>query len=58
MNSIQDMIAKIRVAFETQLSNLYQSDMVDTDAEIKVFKSMLKMDGFTEEKDFKIDKEK
>lgn len=56
MNSIQDMLAKIKVAFENQLSNLYQSDMVDTDAEMKVFESMLKMDGFTENHDFNIKK--
>lgn len=56
MNSIQEMIEKIKVAFENQLSNLYQSDMVDTDAEIKVFETMLKMDGFTEDKDFNIKK--
>ena len=56
MNSIQNMIEKIKTAFETQLSNLYQSDMVDTDAEIKVFESMLKMDGFMDEKDFDIKK--
>ena len=56
MSSIQEMIEKIKTAFETQLSNLYQSDMVDTDAEIKVFESMLKMDGFMEDKDFDIKK--
>lgn len=56
MNSIQDMIEKIKVAFESQLSNLYQSDIVDTDAEIKVFETMLKLDGFTDEKDFNIKK--
>ncbi len=56
MNSIQRMIEKIKTAFETQLSNLYQSDMIDTDAEIKVFESMLKMDGFMDEKDFNIKK--
>lgn len=56
MNSIQDMLGKIKVAFENQLGNLYQSDMVDTDAEIKVFENMLKMDGFTDEQDFNIKK--
>ncbi|MBR6034319.1 MAG: 5-bromo-4-chloroindolyl phosphate hydrolysis family protein [Clostridia bacterium] len=56
MNSIQQMIIKIKTAFENQLSNLYQSDMIDTDAEIKVFESMLKMDGFMDEKDFEIKK--
>ena len=56
MSSIQDMIVKIKAAFENQLSNLYQSDMIDTDAEIKVFESMLKLDGFSEEKDFNLKK--
>lgn len=56
MSSIQEMIVKIKSAFETQLSNLYQSEIIDTDAEIKVFESMLKLDGFTEEKDFNIKK--
>lgn len=56
MNSIQEMLEKIKVAFQNQLSNLYQSDMVDTDAEMKVFESMLKMDGFTEEQDFNLKK--
>ena len=54
MSSIQEMITKIKVAFENQLSNLYQSDMIDTDAEIKVFESMLKLDGFTDEIDFDV----
>ena len=49
----QDMIQKINSAFETQLSNLYQSDMVDTDAEMKVFESMLKADGYDDSNDFK-----
>ena len=53
MNSVKDMVSKIKNAFEQQLDNLYQSDMIDTDAEIKVFESMLKSDGFIEEMDFK-----
>ncbi len=54
MSSIEEMIGNIKEAFEKQLSNLYQTDMVDTDAEIKVFQSMLKMDGFTDAQDFNI----
>ena len=53
MSSVKDMVSKIKNAFEQQLDNLYQSDMIDTDAEIKVFESMLKSDGFIEEMDFK-----
>lgn len=53
MNSIEEMIEKIKVAFTTQLSNMYQNDMIDTDAEIRVFESMLKADGFLLEDNFK-----
>lgn len=54
MESTQNMIKKINDAFKKQLSNLYQSDMIDTDAEMKVFDSMLKADGFDQNKDFNI----
>ena len=54
MESTQDMIRKINNAFKNQLSNLYQSDMIDTDAEMKVFESMLKTDGFDQDNDFKV----
>ena len=37
---------KINLAFKNQLSNLYQSDIIDTDAEMKVFESMLKSEGY------------
>lgn len=56
MSSVEDMIAKIKAAFEEQLSNIYQTEMVDTDAELKVFESMLKSDGFLDEIDFNIEK--
>ena len=35
-----------------QLSNLFQSEIIDTDAEIKVFESMLKSEGINTENDF------
>lgn len=54
MKSTQDMMRKINEAFKKQLSNLYQSDMIDTDAEMKVFESMLKSDGFDGDNDFDI----
>lgn len=53
MMQTQDMIDKINSAFKTQLSNLYSSDMIDTDAEMKVFETMLKADGYDETDDFK-----
>ena len=56
MNSVKDMIKKIKNAFEEQLANMYQSDIIDTDAEIKVFESMLKSDGFIDEMNFNIEK--
>ncbi len=52
MKSTKNMVEKINQAFKKQLSNLYQSDMIDTDAEIKVFDSMLKSDGYYGESDF------
>ena len=53
MLQTQEMIQKINNAFKNQLSNLYKSDMVDTDAEMKVFDTMLKADGYDDNNDFK-----
>ena len=55
MDSVEEMIDKIKKAFEEQLSNIYQTEMVDTDAELKVFESMLKSDGFLDEIDFNVE---
>lgn len=49
MKSVQDMTEKIKNAFNEQLNNMYQTEMIDTDAEIKVFETMLKSDGFLDE---------
>ena len=57
MESTKEMVFKINEAFKKQLSSLYQSDIIDTDAEMKIFDSMLKADGYNEDKDFKIKKE-
>ena len=46
MESTRKMVKKIEEAFRTQLANLYESDMIDMDAEMKVFDAMLKSDGF------------
>ena len=54
MASTEKMIAKIKESFKSQLANLYQVDLLDTDAEMKVFESMLKSEGFTDTDDFNI----
>ena len=54
MNKTEKMLEKIEVAFKSQLNNLYKADMMDTDAEMKLFDTMLKSDGISGEKDFKI----
>ena len=46
MERAKSMISEINDAFKKQLANLYQSDLVDADAELKVLDSMLKADGF------------
>lgn len=46
MEKAKQMIHEIKEAFKKQLASLYQSDLVDADAEMKVLDSMLKSDGF------------
>ncbi len=58
MKSVQEMTEKIKDAFSEQLNNMYQTEMIDTDAEIKVFESMLKSDGFIDDFSFNINTEK
>ncbi|MBQ9011649.1 MAG: 5-bromo-4-chloroindolyl phosphate hydrolysis family protein [Bacilli bacterium] len=45
MERITNLIDNIKGAFQSQLNNLYSTDMVDIDAEMKVFESILKSDG-------------
>ena len=44
------MIEETKVAFETILAGLYQKDLMDADAEMKVYDLMLKADGITGDK--------
>lgn len=57
MVSTKNMMKKLNDAYKKQLSGLYQSDIINTDAEIKVLDSMLKSDGYNIEDDFKTSKE-
>jgi len=47
MEKADKMIADTRKAFATILASLYQSDIMDADAEMKVYNLMLKADGIT-----------
>lgn len=49
MSDTKKMVEKINGAFKKQLSSLYQSDMIDMDAEMKVFDTMLKSDGYNDD---------
>ena len=49
MESVKKMTEKIKNAFNEQLNNMYQTEMIDTDAEIKVFETMLKTDCFLDD---------
>lgn len=53
MLKTRKMVSKIKIAFNQQLAHLYQEDMIDTDAEMKVFDSMIKSEGF-DGNDFKL----
>lgn len=52
MEHTKKMIIKINHSLKIQLSNLFQTEIIDTDAEIKVFESMLRTDGYNSKSDF------
>lgn len=54
MKSTEVMLEKVKKSFKSQLANLYQSDIIDTDAEIKVFETMLNSEGLSDINDFDI----
>lgn len=56
MKQAKDMISSVNEAFKKQLAMLYQSDLTDADAEMKVLDMMLKTDGF-DTSDFDLNKD-
>lgn len=56
IKSTNKMIGEINKAYKKILDNMYQKDLVDMDAEMKVFNSLLKADGFNDA-EFPIKKE-
>lgn len=49
MAKAQKVIKDTNKAFKTILSHLYQKDIIDTDADMKVYELMLKADGIVED---------
>lgn len=45
VDKIRNLIVNIEIAFENQLNNLYSDELIDINAEIKVFETMLETDG-------------
>ena len=43
--SSKKLIREVKQAYEKLLNNLYESDIIDMDAEVKVFNSVIKSDG-------------
>ncbi len=52
MEKTQNMVEKINKAFKNELNSLYQAEIVDTDAEMKVLDTMFKADGYSIDDDF------
>lgn len=50
MKKADKMIEETKGAFDTILSNLYEKDLMDADAEIKVYDLMMKADGIVGDK--------
>ena len=48
MASCKKMISEVKDSFKKILSSMYQEDLVDADAEMKVFNQMLKSESFNE----------
>ena len=52
MRKIESMLDKVIVAFQRQLDSLFESDVVDITADIRVMEQMMKSEGLTNEHDF------
>ena len=49
MTSAKKMLSEATLSFEKVLNNLYQAELIDADADMKVFNTMLKSDGIDNE---------
>lgn len=48
MERVETMLGRVKLACEAQLNNMYDLDIIDTNADIKVFETMLKTDGLVD----------
>lgn len=46
---VETMIGRVKEACELQLNNMYETDLVNTNVDIKVFETMLKSDGLVDD---------
>ncbi len=58
MSSVENTISNINQAFVKELNNVYQNEIVDTDADLKVIKTMLKSDGLLEDVNLELKEDK
>lgn len=49
MKKVETMLVRVKEACESQLNNMYETDLVSTNADIKVFETMLKTDGLVDD---------
>ncbi len=52
MQKIEDLLAKIIIAIQRQLDALFEADVVDITADIRVMEQMMASEGLTNKKDF------
>ena len=52
MQKIGDLLDKVIIAFQRQLDALFEADVVDITADIRVMEQMMASEGLTEKKDF------
>ena len=52
MQKIEDLLDKVIIAFQRQLDALFEADVVDLTADIRVMEQMMASEGLTNKKDF------
>ncbi|HJH84979.1 MAG TPA: 5-bromo-4-chloroindolyl phosphate hydrolysis family protein [Clostridiales bacterium] len=52
MQKIEDLLDKVIIAFQRQLDALFEADVVDITADIRVMEQMMASEGLTNKKDF------
>ena len=52
MQKIEDLLDKVIIAFQRQLEALFEADVVDITADIRVMEQMMASEGLTNKKDF------